>query len=78
MTIVSLTLLCLSHMFKEQLQCAGDLSSYRSFFESNSMFLGFLVQVFLVPKEIARWATDERDGFLDAAIKHDSSYGYLQ
>jgi hypothetical protein len=31
MTIVSLTLLWLSHMLKELLQGAGVLSSYRSF-----------------------------------------------
>jgi hypothetical protein len=78
MTIVPLTPHCLSHMFKEQLQGAGDLGSYRSFFESNSTFLGFVLQVPLVPKEVARWATDERNGFLGAAIKHDSSYGYIQ
>ena len=48
------------------------------FFESNSTFLGFVLQVPLVPKEVARWAADERSGFLGAAIKHDSSYGYLQ
>ena len=60
MTIVPLTLLCLSHMFKEQLQGADVISSYRSFFEPNSTVLGFLVQVSLVPKEVVRWATDER------------------
>ena len=30
------------------------------FFESNSTFLGLLVQVSLVPKEVVRWVTDER------------------
>jgi hypothetical protein len=40
MTIVPLTLLRLSHMFKVQLQGAGVISSYRSFFESNSTFSG--------------------------------------
>ena len=59
MTIVPLTPHCLSHMFKEQLQGAGDLGSYRSFFESNSTFLGFVLQVPLVPKEVASWPTDE-------------------
>ncbi len=60
MTIVPLTLLCLSHMFKKQRQGAGVISSYRSFFESNSTLLGFLAQVSLVPEEVVRWATDER------------------
>ncbi len=60
MTIVPLTLLCLSHMFKEQLQGTGVISSFRSFFESNSTVLGFLVQVSLVLREVACWATDER------------------
>ena len=41
MTIVPLTLVCLSLMFKERRQGAGVISSYRSFFESNSTFLGF-------------------------------------
>jgi hypothetical protein len=60
MTIVPLTLVCLSHMFKEQLQGAGVFSSYRSFLESNSTFLGFVLSVPMVPKEVARWPTDER------------------
>jgi hypothetical protein len=60
MTIVPLTLLRLSHMFKVQLQGAGVISSYRSFLSpiqrSRVCTTGFIGSL----EEVVGWATGER------------------
>ena len=69
MTIVRLTLFYLSPIVKEQLQGRRRFQFGPLFFESNSTFLGLLVQAPLLPKEGARWATDKRIAMVPGTLR---------
>jgi len=60
MTIVRLTLFCLSHIVKEQLQDRRRFQFGPLFLSPISTFLGLLVRAPLLSKEVARWASDKR------------------